>query len=932
MAIDIQTFASPFARRLFILLFLSVTLPVMVLAAITIVQVTDHLLGQYRQLLQRDAKHIGMSLFARIEQVATELPLHAANETRLGTVGIRAQPRWLDGRQPGAPAWLYRGVPDPALDERAARTEPPQALRAVSVRTLETAAGPAFFVFYRAAADDLFMARLHPEYLWEPDLLPQDKTVCLIEGDRRVLFCSEPQPDRLLAAFARARAQSTSGQFGWQADGEPMFAVYWGVFLGNLGMDTEWSVLLGEPEQHFFAPIERFQNSLTIVVLVSMLAAMMVGIGQIRRVLRPLQTLRAATRLVGDGDLNKPVVLRSGDEFEELADAFNGMTGKLAWQFQQLEALAGIDRLILSSMDAPSVISQVADHVQAFLGCELLLLCVEQDGQPQLQLSVLDEAQSGTVSPLDAATYRQALSLIANQADAVQAQPPAWLLHAPPGPSMASWTSILLLTEGRPEGLVVVGSSRPVAQARTLLPSALQALDRISIVLTRARWQAQLHQQAYYDDLTGLANRAALKKELSQTLERSRHAGTRLAVLFLDLDRFKLINDSIGHGAGDRYLQVIAGRIQACVRSSGMVARLGGDEFTIALADHRERSELTAEVMAVVNDLLASIPQPVRIGPHELRSTLSIGIAVFPDDGQTLDDLMKQADTAMYKSKQRGGNGYHFYDQTMHQAAQERMELESEMRHALEHDEFELHFQPQVAAADGQMIGAEALLRWRHPLRGMVSPGVFIPIAEESMLIADIDCWVLHATCRQIRRWLDAGLQSVRVAINISAAQFQQQHFLQRVENTLASFNIGTERIELEITEGALIHDLPHALDTLRQLSDAGICLAIDDFGTGYSSLGYLKSMPIDKLKIDRSFVHDLLRSPRDAAIVEVILQLARQLGLSCIAEGVETTQQRDWLQARGCEAFQGFLFHRPMPVDSFNALLAQHTLPQVLV
>ena len=932
MKIDVQTFNSPFARRLFFFLFLLVTIPVMVLASITIVQVTDYLSNQHRQQLQSEAKNIALNLYQRLNRVAVELPQAASQAgVSAGNAQTEAPQYRLISVQPhGRQDWLFQEPLDPALADRAIRAERPLAPGQWVIRSLDTANGRAFLALYKAGAEALLIARLQPEYLWGPDHLPLDKTACLIEGDHTVLFCSESAPNDLLSGFVEAHTQSSSGQFDWKVDGESRLVVYWGAVLDNIGMDSEWSVLLSESEQQFSAPIERFQNSLIVIMLVSVLAAILIGVGQIRRVLKPLEALRMATSLVGDGKLDNSVEIHSGDEFEELADAFNTMTGKLQWQFQQLEALAVIDRLILSSMDSQCAVNQVVDHVQAFLGCELLALCIEQDGYPQLQVSLLGEIQKRAATIIEDSTYRLALSDITDQTEVVREQQPAWLPQLPQVPPLESWSSIPLLIGGQLKGLAIVGSSQSNAQARSLLPSALQAIGRISIAVTRAGWQSQLYQQAHFDELTGLPNRLALKERLNQALERSQRYGTRLAVLFLDLDRFKLINDSIGHSAGDCYLQVIAKRIQGCVRDSDMVARLGGDEFTIALPDLSDAVDPSPEVMMVIDRLLSRIPQPVRIGSHELRSTLSIGIAVFPDDGQTLEDLMKQADTAMYQSKQRGGDSYHFYTQDMHDAARQRLELESDMRQALELDQFELYFQPQVAASNGEIVGAEVLLRWRHPQRGMVPPGVFIPIAEESLLIADIDRWVLHAACRQIRSWLDAGLEPVSLAINISAAQFQQRDFLQLVDSTLATFELGAERVELEITEGALINHMSHALETLRQLSESGISLAIDDFGTGYCSLSYLKTMPINKLKIDQSFIRDITRSARDAAIVEVILQLSQQLGLSSVAEGVESADERDWLQAKGCEVFQGYLFYRPLPAEEFSTLLAQRAVETV--
>lgn len=934
MAIDLRTFSSPIARRLFLFFFLAVTLPILVLVSITFFQLTDYMANQHRKELQSDAKHIGMNLFEKLQRVGIELPRVAAtrSDAALRTVpGLPSEAdlaiRLVRGVRPGDPVWLHPGG-DPAryrqlYGELAARTEDTEA-RAMRIHQLD-AESNALFVSLRMAPGEYLAARLHPEFFWDPEQLPHDKLSCVLAGAETVIFCSDEPSAQFLQAFSVARFDSSLGSFEWEQAGSTMRAVYWEVFLNGIGMDRNWSVILSQPEQELFAATRNLQLTLTLVVLASILMALMFSIGHLRRVLRPLHTLRNATRQVSEGQLNKQVEITSGDEFEELAQAFNGMTDKLARQFDQREALMEIDRLILSSKDSLNVVSDVLVRVQAFSECSYVLVGVQERDVVSLRVAAngSDRAEEHEIDDLE--SYRQTMLELGEAETGVAVTDfPEWLRPLAGSQECASWLQFPLRVSGNLKGFVLLGIQHNITASTADTGWVPQVVGRLSIALTRARWQADLYRQAHFDDLTGLPNRAALKEALSQALERSRRHGTRIALLFIDLDRFKLINDSIGHGAGDLYLQAVAERIRGCIRSEDAVARLGGDEFTVVITDVPTEADIAAEVMAVVSRLLESIPKPVHVGRHELRSTMSIGASIFPDDGQTIDDLMKQADTAMYQAKRNGGNSFRFYAQEMQAVSQQRMELESDMRRALENDQFLLYFQPQIRSGTDHVQSAEVLLRWNHPQRGLIPPGLFIPIAEESLLIADIDAWVLRATCRQIRQWLDADIEPARLAVNISAAQFQNPRFLDLVKETLAQYDLSADRIELEITEGALIDDLNHARQVLDQLGEFGVRLAIDDFGTGYCSLAYLKTMPIDKLKIDQSFVRDITRSTRDAAIVEVILQLSRQLGLRCIAEGVETQAELDWLTEKGCEVFQGYLFYRPMPLADFAQLLSR--------
>jgi diguanylate cyclase (GGDEF)-like protein/PAS domain S-box-containing protein len=423
---------------------------------------------------------------------------------------------------------------------------------------------------------------------------------------------------------------------------------------------------------------------------------------------------------------------------------------------------------------------------------------------------------------------------------------------------------------------------------------------------------------AHHDFLTGLPNRALLTERLSQAIGLARRRGKQVALLFVDLDYFKHINDSLGHAVGDQVLQSAARRLSACVRTTDTVCRQGGDEFVILLAE----IEQPQDAALVAEKLLVALAEPQLIGQHEIHVTLSIGISVYPDDGIDGDTVMENADAAMYHAKASGRNNYQFFTAGMNSHAVRRLFVETGLRRALRQSEFRLHYQPQIDLASGAMTGTEALIRWLDPVLGLIEPEQFVPIAEECGLIVPIGRWVLREACRQVRSWLDAGLHAVPVAVNISALEFRHQGFVDEVALILKETGLAPRYLELELTENILMHDTESSAQVLASLKAMGVQLAIDDFGTGYSSLGYLKRFPIDTLKIDQSFVQDLATDADDATIVSAVIGMGRNLKQRVIAEGVETQEQLAFLRTQRCAQGQGFLFNRPLPAEDFAHLL----------
>jgi diguanylate cyclase (GGDEF)-like protein len=445
----------------------------------------------------------------------------------------------------------------------------------------------------------------------------------------------------------------------------------------------------------------------------------------------------------------------------------------------------------------------------------------------------------------------------------------------------------------------------------------------------RKTQEESMRHQAFHDPLTELPNRMSFTTHLGEAMRRAKRADWPLAILFLDLDLFKRVNDSLGHDAGDRLLRLVSERIRRAVREADLLFRMGGDEFTVLLEDVRGPEEAGA----VAQRVLDAIAEPLQLGHHELSVTASVGIALFPRDDVVAERLVKSADTAMYRAKELGRNRYAFFSPEMNERVEHQMQMEAALRRALKNREFVLHFQPRISVVSGRATGVEALLRWRHPEWGLVEPARFVPILEETALIVPVGAWVLAEACYHAKTWQVQGRPPVRISVNLSSRQFRSEGLMKAVSGALRASGLAAGLLELELTESLLVENVDYAMEVLHKLKALGASISIDDFGTGYSSLGYLKRFPIDTLKIDRSFVRDIASSAKDAAIVDAICALARSLDIGLVAEGVEHQWQAEYVAARHCTELQGYLFSRPLPPEAVPEALARaYPVPRAIM
>jgi diguanylate cyclase (GGDEF)-like protein len=494
------------------------------------------------------------------------------------------------------------------------------------------------------------------------------------------------------------------------------------------------------------------------------------------------------------------------------------------------------------------------------------------------------------------------------------------------------WTDVIarldhsdkLLVIKKPfEAIEVIQSANALTrkwQNERIVRRQVETLEQAVVVRTENLETAnkQLRHLATHDALTGLPNRVLMDDRISQSIVLAERQRQNFAVMLLDLDRFKLVNDSLGHRAGDELLKEVARRLKGVVRDVDTVVRLGGDEFVVIVTPGPERDVAQRAAARILEAMRA----PVRVAGVEVHTSPSIGIAFYPEDATTVENLVAHADAAMYAAKQRGRNNFQCFMPGMNTASHDKVRLESDMRVALEQKQFELHYQPKVNTETGVMHGAEALLRWTHPVRGSISPAEFIPIAEDCGLIGTIGAWVMREACRQARAWQLAGLPPLRVAVNLSPSQFRQGNIVSMIRDALDEAGLEPRFLEVELTETTVMTDPEESIAILERLSKMGVLVSVDDFGTGYSSMSYLRRFPIDKLKIDRSFINEVMSRPDDASIVRAIVSLAHSLRLKVVAEGVESTAQLDFLRTIGCDQYQGFHFSKALPASQFEALV----------
>ncbi len=910
-------------RRVFLLFVLSAFIPLALVAALSLAQVHEVLLQLAGQRLAAMSKAYGTAIFEH---------LLLASETASSVVALRDQSR----RTPSLLGRYFRslGIVDAKSKTTVLFGQPTLPPLSADLR-LRLASGkhaiaftqekPVARVFLLIPAFDIgagtvIFGEILPEYLWgHPDMLPAATEFCVLDdGTRMVFFCTAPMPDGALKAIDTPSTQSVLRSFSWTQDQESHRAVAWGQFLHAEFGVGDWIIVASQLESHQLAPIRDLRQIFIPVVLLALLLVTWLSERQIRSTLVPVEELAAGARRVAHNDFATQVDVKRDDEFGELATAFNHMSARLGRQFATLTALAEIDHMILSGLPAERIISTVLKRIETVVPADFLSITLLDHDNPNLARTYACESHK----PGDVSAVRQEVSV--SERSVLEASPRGF------------WISLRDVAPGYISGLRMQGMDAAYVQPiiwREVVCGALALgfrlapavgeedqkqirhfADRVAVAISSAWRDEQLYQQAHFDSLTGLPNRLLLRDRLTQEIARCQREVGSFALLFIDLDHFKDVNDFLGHTSGDAVLREAGRRISRCLRDSDTVSRLGGDEFNVILTQvqHPQDAGLISA------KIIKSVSEAFVIDGQNSFLSASIGIALYPEDGKSAEALMKNADTAMYRAKSGGRAQTVYFEENMNAMAVARVTLDRELRRAIDRDELKLVYQPLIDLRTGGLCGAEALLRWDHAELGSVSPVQFIPIAEESGYIEHIGGWVMHEACRQIKQWQSEGIALDRVAVNVSARQFRKSGLVDLIAQCTQTAGIAPSCLEVEITETVLIDHGPAVEQMLQELVAMDVRIALDDFGTGFSSMSYLKRFPVHTVKVDRVFIKDLPGDTDSEAIVAAIIAMAHALGKSVTAEGVETDEQWSLLRKLKCDHAQGYRISRPLSASQF--------------
>ena len=738
---------------------------------------------------------------------------------------------------------------------------------------------------------------------------------CVFGSSGTSLFCTQAMHPDILNKLAADQRNRTGRPTRWNDDGEEHLAASWQLFLEAGYSHSEIDIVASQPKSYALRSTADFRRVFPpalalVIILVAVLSFTLVG-----HSLVPLQRLTIVARQYAAGELSARARVKTGDEFEWLADAFNNMAARLDRQIGTLKAMTKVDRQILAGADFEEVTEDVIGHLIELTGFKVAAVIAKDSDAPSWAKMISwceDEFVHERISlPRELGhQWCQPRQVALAEVDARFAPYKERFLSY----GLSYVVIIPVVLNDDLKGILLLGSESSFEAKGARLQRCVDLAGRLAVALANVEREEALYRQAHFDSLTGLPNRQLLKDRLEQQLAQGRRDEQFGALLFLDLDRFKEINDVYGHSVGDIILGQAAERLLAEVRDTDTVARLGGDEFVIVLPNINSDNALRM----TASRLLSRMAEAFSAHGTEHFLGASIGIVVFPDDGDSVETLLKNADAAMYRAKDAGRSRFEFFSEKLNDESRRKIDLERSLRAAVDANELELHYQPQFDLSDTVICGAEALMRWKHKGLGYIPPVEFIKLAEESGLIVEMGRWALNQTCSDLRSILDKGLHPGSMSINVSARQLADAGFPGDVLDALRRHDIVPSFLQLEITETAVAQNRDTAIDILNVLRDAGVQVAIDDFGTGYSSLSYLQEMPFDLIKIDKSFIDLIGTGGNSEKICRTIMKMAHEMGKKAIAEGVENREQADFLIQNKCDYVQGYFYSYPLPQNEF--------------
>jgi len=799
-------------------------------------------------------------------------------------------------------ALIHLGKGEPVL---LSRTAPEGAARILVVRALDP----------RTPEQGVMTAEVNPSFLWgDRQDMPYNTIFCVLSaGSYQPLYCPAPQQSGSIREAIAASTALSKIQFVWHTSDDDYLASFGEIFLRAKFSESGWLVAASQGEDVALAPVKTFNELFIGALALSLLIALLLSVTQIRRILVPLTTLAMAARNIGSGNLSTRIGEITNDEFGDVSRSFNIMSTELDEQFGRQRALSAIDQAILSEEEIGDIVARALEYLHATFAAHYVCVIDLEMGATELPVVHWFD-DNGRKSLIKGATPGETMSaaLMANPdgvwADDDFRRQAVRVRRLDIGG--AHEFSLPIIWKGTLAGMLTLGYETKPEMKPPRARQIREFSERIGVALAANAREKMLYRQAKFDQVTGLPNRFLFVDRMQQEIAQAKRNKQILVILFIDLDRFKLINDTLGHAAGDQLLMQAGARLRDCVRDGDTVARFGGDEFAVLL----NSPALPHGAAAAADHVIAALAKPFRLAETDNFVTASVGIATYPTDGLTPDDLLRGADIAMYRAKGRGGGAYVFFEEVMNETMAKRANLEREMRSAILADSFKVHYQPLIDARTGRMHSVEALLRWEHPQQSMIPPIDFINLAEDTGLIEQIGHSILVQSCAQLRAWRDEGIAIQHVCVNLSPRQLRQENLVELIETELQKNALPGSSLELEITEGIFVDKSDVLLSTLERIRALGVRLAIDDFGTGYSSMAYLDRLPFDTLKIDKQFVDKIDNDGKGGIMAQTILVMAKTMHKNVVAEGVETRAQADCLRGLGCDLLQGYFFSHPLP------------------